>query len=121
MDQALAAAAAALALAALSLALQAFKLETLGKTMAAAAAGGEGELVRFPVGETPWAQRFLQVSALRWCCSRLLSLRCEAPNVLFWDSMGCCSTVAYVFVFDAWGRNCYHRHGLIPLPTHPQQ
>lgn len=70
MDRALASAAAALALAALSLALQAFKLEALGQAMTAAEAGGEGglvrlpmELVRFPLGETPWAQRLLQVRA----------------------------------------------------------
>lgn len=61
MDRALASAAAALALAALSLALQVFKLEALGRAVAAVAAGGEEELGRFPVGETPWAQRLLQV------------------------------------------------------------
>eukprot|EP00752_Nemacystus_decipiens_P009692 g8658.t2 len=64
MDQALACAAAALALAALSLSLQAFKLEALGQAMAAAAAGGEPGLGRFPEGEMWWAQRLLQVIVL---------------------------------------------------------
>lgn len=77
MDRALASAAAAIALGALILALQSFKLEALGQSMAAVAAGRWEESGGSPVAETPWEQRLLQVQC---SCVQGPFSSCLAPS-----------------------------------------